>query len=186
MKKPAIPWNNSHSSPYINTESTKIEEAYEITNLYRLRTSSRTCFQLLWSQQDDAEYVTWLILERHPIGGAGADTLAEEPLRFGCRREWLESSLAGRLIITHDSIDIGNILLVQRSDDQPGGPNLLQCDCPCHSFSFVFLLYLYSARWKVFQLVSLFSPGKPLTNSPLHERIKAIEGILLCRNINTL
>ena len=73
MKKPAIPWNNSHSSPYINTESTKIEEAHEIAYLDRLRTSSRTCFQLLRSQQDDAEYLTWLILERHSVCGTGTE-----------------------------------------------------------------------------------------------------------------
>ena len=73
MKKTYIPWNNSHASPYINIESTKIEEAHEITNLDRLRASSRTGFQLLGSQQDDAEYVTWLILERHSICGTGTE-----------------------------------------------------------------------------------------------------------------
>ena len=88
--------------------------AHEIANLDRLHASSRTGFQLLRSQQDDAEYVTWLILERHSVGGTGTDALAEEPLRFRCRRERLEAGLAGRLIVTHDSVNIGNILLVHR------------------------------------------------------------------------
>ena len=65
--------NNNPFPPYINIESTKIEEAHEITDLYRLRTSSRTCFQLLRSQQDDAEYLTWLILERHSVCGTGTE-----------------------------------------------------------------------------------------------------------------